>query len=115
MRAATLLPLLLLTCPPLLVAAALAQTPQAGTQAGGQGPAATTPAPVPGVVPGAPASTGPGTIPDQVAPPATTAGPPDATPFSAAPSAQLPSDNSVILRRDNRGTGQASPVPNLSK
>ena len=95
--------------------AAWGQAPQAGTQAGGRGPDATTPAPVPNVLPGVPSGAGPGTVPDQVAPPAVTAGPPDATPFSAAPSAQLPSDQGVILRRDNRGTGQASPVPNLSK
>ncbi len=95
--------------------AAWAQVPQAGTQAGGRGPDAATPAPVPGVVPGAPAGRGPGTLPEQIAPPAAGAGPPDATPFSAAPSAQLPSDPSVILKRDRRGTDQRSPVPNLSK
>ncbi len=95
--------------------AAWAQVPQAGTQAGGRGPDASTPAPVPGVVPGAPASTGPGTLPEQIAPPAVNAGPADATPFSAAPSAQLPSDPSVILKRNRQGTGQSSPVPNLSK
>jgi hypothetical protein len=87
---------------------ALAQAPQVVVQA-------TTPAPVPSVMPGVPGSAGPGTMPAQVAPPAITAGPADATPFSAAPSAELPSDNSMVLHRDSAGPTQGSQVPNLSK
>ncbi len=96
--------------------AALAQAPPPGARAAGTGMGATTTAPLPNVAPGVPGNTGPGVLPGQVTQPgAAAAGPPGATPFSAGPSAALPSDQSVILRRDTQGTGQGSPVPNLSK
>ena len=79
-----------------------AQQPLPGKGAGSQ--PTTTPAPVPNDVPLPPGDTSPGAIPEQIAPPANTAGPAGSTPFSGAPSSGVPNG------RTDGGT-----VPNLSK
>ncbi len=94
--------------------AVAAQTPQPGTQAGGQGQVF-TPAPVPGVVPGAPVNGGPAAVPEQIVPPAAATGPVNSTPFSSTPSAQLPSDNAMTTNPDSAAGRGGSVVPNLSK
>lgn len=66
---------------------ALAQTPQSGPAAPSRAPSGVlTPAPVPDVAPGTPATTSPAAVPDQIAPPANTGGPANSTPFSNTPS-----------------------------
>ncbi len=111
MRAIGLTAAVVLLCGP-----AWSQTPQPGTQAAGPGPATTTPAPVPAPVPGAPVRNGPSVIPEQIAPPGATAGPPNATPFSGTPSVQLPPDSQILLKRGQQPGGPgSSPAPNLSK
>jgi hypothetical protein len=99
----------------LLVPAALeAQTPQPGTATGGQGQVF-TPAPVPGVVPGAPINGGPSAVPEQLVSPSAISGPPNATPFSSTPSSNLPSDNAMSSNPDGPAGRGGSLVPNLSK
>ena len=71
----------------LLATPALAQTPQSGAAAPSRAPSGQlTPAPVPEVAPGVPATGSTTVVPEQVAPPAETAGPANATPFSNTPS-----------------------------
>ena len=67
-----------------LAAPAMAQTPQTAPDSPGK--SAFTPAPVPEITPGVPSTTNPSVVPEQIAPPADTAGPSAATPFSNAPS-----------------------------
>ena len=102
----------------LLPALAAAQSPQPGTTSGAAPPARlppiNTPAPVPEVAPGVPATGSASVVPEQVAPPGATAGPANATPLSSTPSGQLPSDQGLPFGRDRTG-GAGSATPNLSR
>ena len=76
-----------------------------------------TPAPVPTIVPDIPGNGAPSPVPDQIAAsPGSTAGPANATPFSAAPSGLLPNNGEGSSARDPIGAGgAASPSPNVSR
>jgi len=111
MRSAILLATLLL---PTLAAA---QTQPPGTTAPGPARSTapnTTPAPVPSVAPGVPATGSASVVPEVVAPTGLSAGPANATPFSAGPSSNLPSDQSLPTNRDQTGGATGAP-PNLSR
>ena len=102
----------------LLPIAAAAQTPQPGTTSGAsppsQLPPVNTPAPVPGVAPGVPATGGASVVPEQVAPPGLNAGPANSTPLSSTPSGDQPSNQGLPFGRSQTG-GAGSATPNLSR
>jgi len=101
----------------LLPALAAAQSPQPGTTSGAAParlPPINTPAPVPDVAPGVPATGSASVAPEQVAPSGATAGPANATPLSSTPSGQLPSDQGLPFGRNQTG-GAGSATPNLSR
>ncbi len=102
----------------LLPTLALAQAPQPGTTSGAAPPSrlppTTTPAPVPGVAPGVPATGSASAVPEQIAPPGLSAGPANSTPLSSTPSGDLPSNQSLPFGRSAPG-GAGSATPNLSR